>query len=61
MHGYDERVIVKEYSVRKINSLFEAALRNEEVQNRLLGTAVRVGFNANQHEFKRWIDEVNHG
>jgi hypothetical protein len=54
-HGYNERDIVEKYSTRKINALFSAALRNDAVQNRQQGVAVRMGFNAEGSDFANWV------
>lgn len=55
--GYDENTVVNEYSVRKINALFEAALKNMKIENKQLGQAVRIGFNADGSDFSRWMKE----
>ena len=56
--GYDEREVVQNYSIRKINALFTASVKNESYQNRMIGCAVRMGTNANSEEFLKWVKAV---
>jgi hypothetical protein len=52
-HLLDE--IINDYSLRKINALYKAALQNQHEEVQQESIAVRYGMNANEREFDKWL------
>ena len=50
--------VVQDYSLRKINALYKAALQNQQEENRMQGVAVRFGMNATSQEFDKWLKTI---
>jgi len=53
--------VIHQYSLRKINALYKAAVENQEDECRMMGVAVRYGTNATVSEFERWLKGNIHG
>jgi len=49
---------VENFSVRKINALFDVALKNDNQKNHSIGVAMRMGMNATAREFEQWVRGV---
>lgn len=47
--------IINDYSLRKINFLYKAAVLNQQEEMRMQGVAVRYGMNATAQEFDKWL------
>jgi hypothetical protein len=53
--GHLLREIINDYSLRKINALYKAALQNQHEEMQQESVAVRYGMNANAQEFDKWL------
>ena len=52
--GHLLQEVVQDYSLRKINALYKAALQNQQEESKQEGIAVRYGMNATAKEFEKW-------
>lgn len=49
---------MENFSTRKINALFSAAIKNDNHKNRMFGVAMRMGMNASANDFDKWMKAV---